>query len=238
MTTAFGGPLWGGLGLPSAEAIGYGAFAGVGIGVFARWLAALAWLGSLLLGYAVIFGIFVSLARGCGIRLPRITRDPLRSRSLNEFFGRLMSHNSDLLIHLFVQPLWTRTRFVETITSCSGLNRRVRLFLVTSLSVSAGGLILHSVSRYSFLYRTSPQKAFEALSSSTPYFLALGLAAGISAARRPRGEAPPEGGLRQIARISTIFIGLYLLLVLVNGASTESFDSRLNYLIGLFGFLR
>lgn len=168
----------------------------------------------------------IALGRLAGLRLPRASHRPLESRTMIDYFNRVVYYFKELLVDVFFTPSFFRYFKAHP---------RLRLFFATFMAAGVGNALYHFVRDVDLLPEMGLQALFVSFHSYLWYSLVLALAIGWSQVRILNGIRPPTsvgGRLRAF-----VIIWGFVSLMRIFGDESRSHDlgERLQFLIHLFG---
>lgn len=169
----------------------------------------------------------VAIGRMLGIHMEKNVDRPYRSRSFTDFLKRIYYYYISFLNQLIFYPLWARLGMIN--------HKRTRIFLVTFITISLGGLITTTLGNVYGVMTMSAWQFIASVLGNFPYFILLGLFAGMSSLFRPAGARPPHG-LVLLAR-SFCYFWMYTICFSTElGRSEFDIATRLSATLHLFGF--
>jgi len=178
-------------------------------------------------------GVSIAFVRMSGIYIPRDTFRPYAAKSFNEFLRRLLFYYSEILVNIFIYPIWENLRFLIRY-------KKLRLALTLLGGVGLGGWLAHMIFMGGyFVMAGGALNGFYFFVKWIPYFLLLGIACTISALGILRKYLDPL--LPTPLKVSLIFVFYSLLLTTAHGYSLDggiidNWNARLIFICSLFGF--
>lgn len=191
-----------------------------------QWLS-LVWSQiDFVLWFSMWGNIVIATARFAGFRLPQSTWRPFESRTLIEYFNRIIYYFKELMVDLFFTP---------TFLSCLKKYPRWRMFFATFMAAGVGNALYHFLRDISLAADVSIQDLFTSFSSYAFYCVILATAIGISQVRMSNGYRPSKTRLGRFNAFLLIWGFVTILQIFGDETRSHSLDQRLHYLFYLVG---
>lgn len=177
-------------------------------------------------------GITIAFIRMNGVYIPRDTFRPYAAKTFNEFLRRLLFYYSEILVHIFLYPIWRYTRIIHPY-------KKWRLVITLVATVGVCGWFIHIIFMPGyFVLSGGVQNGFYFFLQWIPYFALLGLASAVSATEYVKKIA--DKILPSILHMPLIFVFYSLLLVTahgypLDGGVLENWQYRFEFICSLFG---
>jgi len=192
------------------------------------WLAlSLVWSQ---LDFALWFGLWghmvIATARFAGIRLPRSSWRPLESRTMVDYFNRILYYFKELMVDLFFTPSFLRY-FKK--------HPRMRMFFATFMAAGVGNMVYHFLRDIDLAADMGLVELFTSFSSYAFYCVVLACAIGISQLRISAGHRPSSTVPGRIQAFVLIWGFVSLLQIFGDETRSHSLAERMQFLLYLFG---
>ena len=182
------------------------------------------------LDFALWFGLWghmvVATARFAGIRLPRSTWRPLESRTMLDYFNRILYYFKELMVDLFFTPSFLRY-FKK--------HPRLRMFFATFMAAGVGNMVYHFLRDIDLAADMGLAELFTSFSSYAFYSVVLACAIGISQLRMSAGHRPATTLAGRVRAFVLIWGFVSLLQIFGDETRSHSLAERLQFLFYLFG---
>lgn len=180
--------------------------------------------------FALWFGLWghmvIATARLAGIRLPRSTWRPLESRTMMDYFNRILYYFKELMVDLFFTPSFLRY-FKK--------HPRLRMFFATFMAAGVGNMVYHFLRDIDLAADMGLVALFTSFSSYAFYSVVLACAIGISQLRISAGHRPSDTVPGRIQAFVLIWGFVSLLQIFGDETRSHTLAERLQFLFYLFG---
>jgi hypothetical protein len=192
------------------------------------WLAlSLVWSQ---LDFALWFGLWghmvIATARFAGLRLPRSTWRPLESRTMMDYFNRILYYFKELMVDLFFTPSFLR--YFKKYP-------RLRMFFATFMAAGIGNMLYHFLRDIDLAADMGLVELFTSFSSYAFYCVVLACAIGISQLRISAGHRPSSTVPGRIKAFVLIWGFVSLLQIFGDETRSHTLVERLHFLFYFFG---
>ena len=192
------------------------------------WLAlSLVWSQ---LDFALWFGLWghmvIATARFAGVRLPRSSWRPLESRTMVDYFNRILYYFKELMVDLFFTPSFLRY-FKK--------HPRVRMFFATFMAAGVGNMVYHFLRDIDLAADMGLVELFTSFSSYAFYCVVLACAIGISQLRISAGHRPSSTLPGRIQAFVLIWGFVSLLQIFGDETRSHTLAERMQFLFYLLG---
>jgi hypothetical protein len=191
-----------------------------------QWLSLIWSQIDFVLWFSMWGNMVIATARFAGFRLPRSTWRPLESRTLIEYFNRIIYYFKELMVDLFFTP---------TFLTCFKKHPRFRMFFATFMAAGIGNALYHFFRDVSLAADLGIQELFLSFSSYAFYCAVLATGIGLSQVRMSHGYRPSSTRLGRLQAFLCVWGFVTILQIFGDETRSHTLGERFHYLFYLFG---
>jgi hypothetical protein len=168
----------------------------------------------------------VAIARIAGFRLPRATWRPLESRTMLDYFNRIVYYFKELMVDLFFTP--TFFKYFKK-------NPGWRMFFATFMAAGVGNAIYHFIRDIEIVADIGVEALFVNYASYLFYSVVLASAIGISQVRLSMGYRPSNSVSGRVWSFFCVWGFVTVMRIFGDESRDHTLIERITYCAHLFG---